>query len=616
MSIRKWLPFVLFLYLGVVAAAQNIGDQRTAGFTDSRTYLNSDMKNFRPPLQLFQTIDLTATTAADQMLVFENALLIGEAGDQTTYRLYDRSNGGILWTNSFAAPASRLDFVPAFSDDLVILGSASTTTVRAVQVSSGTALWSDSTVGGSEGRHPVLTNGLAIYHGQDNLKAVNASDNQLFWQFPTSTAAAPVSVSGNRVYMLQAGGRLFSFNLRTGAQVWSTTAQLPDGVGSDGTNLIATEKYVFVNNPVNGLFGAVLAGDGSVAWGGEPVPAFANPGIALAYDHLYVFTTNDQGQATVQAHDPDNGTLIWEFSDPSAAQAADALPKHAVIANNVIYFYNSSGRIRALDAFSGNPLWSIEKEDVRGLSAADDALFVLLADKVEVYQRAHQIYFAQIADGEGQSTLFTLSSLSDQQATGTIHFIDDNGNPVELQVEGQAAPSSSVDFTVSPNSSTSIQTTGESAAIKVGWARVESDQPLRGSSIFQFELNNIIQFEAGVGDSPATGFANVFVTRVASAAGTEFDTGIAIANPFGTVANVTLRLRSNATGEVLETANVTVDSNGHIARFLNQFFLAELVPLGIEASLEIESDIPVVSAALRTQGGFQMSSYPVGQRSR
>ena len=33
-----------------VALGQNVGDQYTAGYNNARTYLNSDMGDFKPPL--------------------------------------------------------------------------------------------------------------------------------------------------------------------------------------------------------------------------------------------------------------------------------------------------------------------------------------------------------------------------------------------------------------------------------------------------------------------------------------------------------------------------------------------------------------------------------------
>ena len=44
-----------FIRLG---SAQNVGDHWTAGFVNERTYLNSNMDNFNPPLKLFETINL------------------------------------------------------------------------------------------------------------------------------------------------------------------------------------------------------------------------------------------------------------------------------------------------------------------------------------------------------------------------------------------------------------------------------------------------------------------------------------------------------------------------------------------------------------------------------
>ena len=283
----------------------------------------------------------------------------------------------------------------------------------------------------------------------------------------------------------------------------------------------------------------------------------------------------------------------------------------------MIYYYNSgagTGRIRAVDAFTGTLLWSIEKAGVRGLVAADDSLLVLLQDQVEVYRATFEIYFAHLADGGGQTTLLTLNNLSAQTANGTAQFTGSDGNPLVVSVDGIAAPVSQVVFNIPPAGSISIQTLGDSAVGLPGWARVESDQPITGSSIFQFSnANGTILFEAGVGDAVAIGRANLFVSLLSGAQpATFFSTGVAVANPSGETATITLRLFQN--GNEIASQTLTLDPNEQLPRFIDQLFPQQLGGVAqFEGTLVIESNIPVVITALRTQGGLQMSSFPVGQ---
>ncbi|MFZ0429632.1 MAG: hypothetical protein WAO20_16055, partial [Acidobacteriota bacterium] len=265
-----------------------------------------------------------------------------------------------------------------------------------------------------------------------------------------------------------------------------------------------------------------------------------------------------------------------------------------------------------LDAFSGNTLWSIDLQEVAGLSVADDALYVLQPDQVLVYRPANTIYLPQIADGMSASTLITLANLSPDVAVGTLDFLDDDGNPVAVGVQGLADPVTSVEFTLQPNGTVKIQTTGESDPLVTGWARATATRPIRGTAVFQVSGSDAVLFEAGVGDAPATGLANLFISRVSPFEGSIFSTGIAVANPLDETASIHLTFRRRLPTAGVFEATLELLPGQHTAQFIQELFSPEEADIGSEGTLIIESDIPVVITALRTQNGFQMSSYPVG----
>ena len=104
---HAWSTVLLSSSLIISAGfGQNPGDQPTAGFTNSRTYLNSDAGNFKPPLELAQTLDLEIGTGADTLSVFEDYLLIGRGGDPSSYRLLDRDTGEEQWVHRKTPPGT------------------------------------------------------------------------------------------------------------------------------------------------------------------------------------------------------------------------------------------------------------------------------------------------------------------------------------------------------------------------------------------------------------------------------------------------------------------------------------------------------------------------------
>ena len=402
------------------------------------------------------------------------------------------------------------------------------------------------------------------------------------------------------VYILEKTGVLHALRDTSFTQFWSTSSS----VRGNDSNIIATDKLVIVNDVTTGTVRAINRTNGVVVWAQPNSGAtFAKtPGTALAYDRLFLFfRDNGSGISSVKALNPDTGAVLWEATDSTNGL------EYSLVANNVVYFYNTTtNRIRAIDAFTGTLLWSILKPGVTALSAADSSLIVLLGDRVEIYRLANDIFFAHLADGGGQTTLMTLTNLADQAATVTLKFLTIAGGPLTLSLQGLGT-TSEVPLVIPANGSRGIQTLGGTTAATRGWARVESDQLIRGVSIFQFSQGGMGSFEAGVADASPTGKAGLFVTRTGS-----FSTALAIANPLDETALVSLMLL-NTTGTEVGSQTLSLAAGNQDARFVEELFGSSVVTDGFEGTVIIQSPIPVVITALRTQGGLQMSSYSVGQ---
>ena len=221
-----------------------------------------------------------------------------------------------------------------------------------------------------------------------------------------------------------------------------------------------------------------------------------------------------------------------------------------------------------------------------------------------------------VADGAdpatgSQTTLFTLVNTSDETATGRLFFIARDGSPLELPIEDFAGDTSEIPFSIPPRASTKVQTLG-GPVVQTGWARAESDQPIRGSAIFQFSQGGDILFEAGIADSVPTGEANTFASRTGGGPG--FNTGVAISAPLDETAKVSVGLLNQGGTEIADK-DIFLAAGAQIAQFLQELFPTE-VGDDFTGTVVISSDIPVVITALRTQSDLQMSSISVGQANR
>ena len=430
-----------------VALGQNVGDQYTAGYNNARTYLNSDMGDFKPPLELFHTVELTEVSSAKSLTVTEGSLLVGESGTPTQYHNYNLA-GARQWVRAFALGDDQLSYVPAYADGVVLLGGPATTTVKGVVLSTGVELWEDTSVGSTTGRFPIVTDNLALFHGQSRLVARDAMDGTLFWQWNVTTARAPVTAFGERAYVLRSEGTLYALNLMTGAEVWSTP-----GVGSDHSNIIATEKYVFVNERDTATVSALNAQTGAILWQNTEsgfqgtLATFSHtPAIALAYGKLFVFLSdNGRGRGTIRVYDPNTG-------DPLEISESSPGIDYGLLANNVIYYYHMpTDRIRARDALTGALIWSINRPGVESLVARQTAFDYLKIPSRFTLRRS--LFSTLVADGAdpatgSQTTLFTLVNTSDETAMGKLFFIGRDGSPLELPIEDFAGDTSEISFSI------------------------------------------------------------------------------------------------------------------------------------------------------------------------
>ncbi|HSR51622.1 MAG TPA: PQQ-binding-like beta-propeller repeat protein [Acidobacteriota bacterium] len=606
------LCIILLLFLTVPLAAQNVGDQATAAYNPQRTGLNQHMGDFNPPLRLVREVTLGGVASAESCVAFEDFLVVGEAEvdpNPVRYSLFDLRGAGNtltpLLTTTFPGSAETLDFTPSYANNILLLGGPATSTVKAIRVSTLGEIWQDETIGSSQGRHPVVSGDLALYAGSQKIVARQASSGITLWESETTVAQAPLVAQGDRAYLLQSDGALTALRLDDGSPLWSLAF-----IGSDGSWLTASEKYVFVTNPSGGAYGAIRVSDQTLAWVETGDFTLSAQGVALAYDRLFVFLDdNGQGDAEIRIHDPDSGDLLETIAGGEGPLRFPSLAN-----NNLIYW--QEGRLLIRDAFSGVLLDSRPAPDLRAVLADDGQLLLLFAQSLQIWEPSGEIYFAQVADGEGQSTLLTLVNLSAQEASGQVDFVGAGGEPLNLPVQNVIGTVSSVDFTIPGRSSLRVQT-ADGDTLRSGWARVSADRPLRGSSLFQFSEAGAVLFEAGVGQSAPVGEALVFVQRdmaispVDGVTPVVFSTAVAVANPSEDSVQVILTLL-DADGVEAGFGSFMLDGGQRLARFIEELFPDD-VGETFEGSLRIRADLPIVVTSLRTSQGFQLSSLPAGQ---
>ena len=211
-----------------------------------------------------------------------------------------------------------------------------------------------------------------------------------------------------------------------------------------------------------------------------------------------------------------------------------------------------------------------------------------------------RMIFAQMADGPiGVSgrfyrTSFVLVNDSIQNASGTLAFYDNFGQPLTVNLEGVTA--ASVPFTLAKGSQRRYSTSG-AGDLKVGWAMMLADQPVTGTSEFEIrDSNQKVYGNVGVSES----FLGTKFTIFADSMGPGVDTGLALVNPSATDANNLLLELFDPSGRWVGAAPLPLNPMEHASKYLTEFFST------IASIQEFEGTLVISSLDNRKFGGITL----------
>ena len=250
---------------------------------------------------------------------------------------------------------------------------------------------------------------------------------QLNWSLDTRAAKNRASyrlrplVIGDRIYSIDTGGTVVCVDLVKGRKLWKFDTELAPitGLGGNEQILIATSQdgdivayqesgdelvklwgtrveseiratpvvdndQVFIRS-VDGKLRSLAIADGAEQWVvSRRVPALSLTGNSkpLVAGPL-VFTGFDDGK--VIAYERASGLTRWEstITAPSGRTEIERLVDvdgRFVLSNGVIYVASFQGRLAALQAVSGDLLWSREFSSYQAIAFDDDALYLSADD--------------------------------------------------------------------------------------------------------------------------------------------------------------------------------------------------------------------------------------------
>ncbi len=233
------------------------------------------------------------------------------------------------------------------------------------------------------------------------------------------------------------------------------------------------------------------------------------------------------------------------------------------------------------------------------------------------------IAFPQIAiggDTNGQNYVTLIQVVNNNSANTTGHLVlySDTGSALSAMFDGQG-PQSSIDIALTAGEARQIQVT-LNGPVTAGWMSISySPSDALTTVILQFRSGTSLLSEVGV--DPA--FGTIAATDFGAETDAGLNTGIAIANPSNATLYVLARLWDPGTGSLAASTTVSLQANGHIAKFLTELFPNVLTISQIRARLSLDSCSTSACSAAGGNGllatairlnGDQFTTIPVTER--
>jgi len=300
---------------------------------------------------------------------------------------------------------------PAVADGILYVGSEDTN-LYALDARTGAKVWSYRTPGGCVCSSPAVESGV-VYFGSDypdgTFYALNASTGAKLWNVPMEAVASPAVVKGVVFLGLRSGG-MDALDASTGVTVWSyatgdvfSSPAVANGMvyfGSLDHNVYAVDAQtgtnvwtyatgssvssspavangvVYIGSDDHNLY-ALDAETGAKLWS-YPTRYTVRSAPAVANGVVYV-TSSNLNSGDISALNATTGTELWRKTSLNASTSP-------AVANGVVYFGSNNYDVYALNAQTGDKLWShATGYFVSSSPAVADGVVYIGSDDYEIY---------------------------------------------------------------------------------------------------------------------------------------------------------------------------------------------------------------------------------------
>lgn len=162
--------------------------------------------------------------------------------------------------------------------------------------------------------------------------------------------AAPVVADG-KVFCIDAGGIVYAFNAKTGAEIWRRSITIIGKEGQIGAALAYDSGRLVVSSSFSECF-CLNAKNGRINWRIRLPANCKGDAITISEGRVFLVCSN----STLQVVDIDDGRTLWTHS----GMTSDSLflgSSAAAVSDGIVYVTYPSGEIFALMVELGAPVW-------------------------------------------------------------------------------------------------------------------------------------------------------------------------------------------------------------------------------------------------------------------
>lgn len=267
----------------------------------------------------------------------------GLYSEQGTVVALNAYTGQLIWkVDSLVHGYLDASSSPTVVDGILYIGTGNRNSICALDAANGNILWEVTKPKNFYSSPCVAYNRVYIFCGNNTLYSFNAKTGKQLWRFKTADSytlsSSSASVHGKTVYCIDGIGRYtFALDARTGAMQWKFDAGIAN---DDKFSPLAVYGTVFTCSAGN--IYALDSANGSVKWQRTLTSSFVTSSPTYANGIIYI-TAYDNGYGHLYELNAVDGTIVGTYDFPSQSNMPNVSSAVIVNYNEKVFYPTISG---------------------------------------------------------------------------------------------------------------------------------------------------------------------------------------------------------------------------------------------------------------------------------